>query len=63
MNNKKGVLKQDIAKCKNTQKWESETEKRKSKYSQSGKSQNQTTEDQEKTHNKKFTQTRYCKKN
>ena len=62
MNNKKGLLKQDIAKHKNTQKWKSAAEKRKSKYSQSEKSQNQTTEDQEKTRNKKFAQTRYCKK-
>ena len=53
MNNKKGLLKRDIAKHKNTQKWKSAAGKRKSKYSQSEKSQNQTTEDQEKTHNKK----------
>ena len=44
MNNKKGLLKRDIAKHKNTQKWKSAAEKRKSKYSQTEKSQNQTTE-------------------
>ena len=48
MKNKKGLLKRDIAKHKNTQKWESAAEKRKSKYSQSEKSQNQTTENGEK---------------
>ena len=42
-----------IAKHKNTQKWKSAAEKRKSKYSQSEKCQSQTTEDQEQTHNKK----------
>ena len=34
MNNKKGLLKRDIAKHKNTQKWKIAAEKTKSKYSQ-----------------------------
>ena len=53
MNNKKGLLKRDIAKHKNTQKWKSAAEKRKSKYSQTEKSQNQTTENGKKRDNKK----------
>ena len=53
MNNKKGLLKRDIAKHKNTQKWKIAAEKTKSKYSQTEKSQNQTTENGEKTDNKK----------
>ena len=53
MNNKKGLCKQDIAKQKNTQKQKSTAEKRKSEYTQSEKSQNQTTEDQKKIDNKK----------
>ena len=53
MNNKKGLLKEDIVKHKNTQKWKSAAEKRKSKYSQSEKFQNQTTENGKKIDNKK----------
>ena len=53
MNNKKGLLKRDIAKHKNTQKWKIAAEKTKSKYSQTEKSQNQTTENGEKRDNKK----------
>ena len=53
MNNRKDSRKQDIAKHKNTQRWKSAPKKMKSECSQSKKSQNQTTEDQEKTHNKK----------
>ena len=53
MNNKKDSRKQDIAKHKNTQRWKSVPEKMKSECSHSEKSQNQTIEYQEKTHNKK----------
>ena len=53
MNNKKGLLQRDIAKHKNTQKWKIAAEKTKSKYSQTEKSQNQTTENGEKRDNKK----------
>ena len=62
MNNKKALLKRDIAKHKNTQKWKIAAEKRKSKYSQSEKFQNQTTENGEKRDNKKSAQKRDIQK-
>ena len=61
-NNQKGLRKRDIAKQKNSQKWKSAANKRKSEYTQSEKSQNQTTADQKKRDNKQsLLQMRYCK--
>ena len=62
MNNKKGLLKRDIAKHNNTQKWKIAAEKTKSKYSQTEKSQNQTTENGEKRDNKKSARKRDIQK-
>ena len=62
MNNKKGLLKRDIAKHKNTQKWKIAAEKTKSKYSQSEKSQNQTTGNGKKRGNKKSARKRDIQK-
>ena len=62
MNNKKGLLKRDIAKHKNTQKWKIAAEKTKSKYSQTEKSQNQTTENGKKRDNKKSARKRDIQK-